>query len=221
MRPRPQPISPLMTVYRSRPRRGLQKKVQLPSRSAPFRKHFSIHLTRKGVSFSGNFWALPLSRAFNIPFNRGVLHILSAHLPSQMKHGTEITALALTQICVFIQHNSTLPRDANSGPRINRVSSHYQACTIKSFPTFQQGLYCSGTMSQKRPAVVSGSIKWVRRPKCCSAVQLSWAYSSNCKEQVLLPLFQYQSCAEWSCRELNQLKTNPTKQKAFSVCVPE
>lgn len=98
---------------------SLQNKVQFTSKPSPFRKRFSIHLTRKGVSFFGNTWALPLSRAFNIPFNRGALHILSAHLPSETQHGMEIAALAQTQTSVFIQHNSTLHRDANLGPRID------------------------------------------------------------------------------------------------------
>lgn len=98
---------------------SLQKKVPFIPKSAPFRKHFSICWTRKGISFFGNTWALPLSGAFNIPFNRGVLHILSAHLPSETQDGTEITALAPTQTSVFIQHNSTLHRDTNLDPRIN------------------------------------------------------------------------------------------------------
>lgn len=131
MRPKPQPTSPLMTY-------SLQKKVQFPSKPAPFRKHFSVHITRKGVSFFGNAWALPPSRAFDIPINRGGLHILSAHLMSEMQRGTEITALAPTQTCVFIQHNSTLPRDANSGPESTQWVHITRPAPLKAFLLFSK-----------------------------------------------------------------------------------
>lgn len=63
------------------------------------------------------------------------------------------------------------------------LSSYYHACTIK-LSYFSSTLYWLGTTWQKCTAFVSGSTKLVMRPKCCSAVHLRWAYSSNWKGQI-------------------------------------
>lgn len=125
---------PLMAYTRNR---VCRRKFNLFPNQLHSGKHFSILLTRKGVSFFGNTWALPLSRVFNIPFNRRVLHILSAHLPSEMQHGTEITALAQTQTSVDTAQFNTAQRCwFRSQNRYSRV--HVTRPAPLSFLTFQQ-----------------------------------------------------------------------------------
>lgn len=111
----------------SHTRKNLQNKREFTSKPAPSRKHFSAHLTRKGVfSFFGNTWALLLSKAFNTLIVEyfisplcNIFHTLGAHLAHERQQSPAVPVLAPAPLPVLLQNNSTLHRDTNLDPRID------------------------------------------------------------------------------------------------------